>query len=290
MKTREAFVYPGIFIFGLVIWGCAIEPDKEAVSTDGVKIAFNQQGKGNPAIVFIPGWTNPKTIWDDQLAHFSEKYNTIAIDLAGTGESGNQRDSWTMTNFGYDVVSVINTLRLQEVVLVGFSMGAAVAVETANLLPEKVVGVVLVDDLQDPDVKYPPEMVAFMDSVLMDLVLDITNEKLLAFGFYRTNPEENFNRILSLYPDTISQTGWHESLLNYFAWRNENCVESLKKLKVPVTAVNSDMEPTNVEAFKKYVPSFEAKIIPGVGHLLFWENSGEFNRLLEESIQEFLQE
>jgi len=57
-----------------------------------------------------------------------------------------------------------------------------------------------------------------------------------------------------------------------------------------VTAVNSDMEPTNVEAFKKYVPSFEAKIIPGVGHLLFWENSGEFNRLPEESIQEFLQE
>jgi pimeloyl-ACP methyl ester carboxylesterase len=48
------------------------------------------------------------------------------------------------------------------------------------------------------------------------------------------------------------------------------------------------MEPTNVEAFKKYVPSFQVKIIPDVAHLVMWDNPEEFNRLLEESIQEFI--
>jgi pimeloyl-ACP methyl ester carboxylesterase len=48
------------------------------------------------------------------------------------------------------------------------------------------------------------------------------------------------------------------------------------------------MKPTNVENFRKYAPSFQAKIIPGVGHLVFWDNPEEFNRLLEESIQEFI--
>jgi len=34
-------------------------------SPDGVKIAFNQQGKGKTAINFVHGWSNNKSIWDD---------------------------------------------------------------------------------------------------------------------------------------------------------------------------------------------------------------------------------
>ena len=37
-----------------------------------------------------------------------------------------------------------------------------------------------------------------------------------------------------------------------------------------------------------YIPSFKAKIIPDVGHLVMWDATEEFNRLLEESIQEFI--
>ena len=40
-------------------------------------------------------------------------------------------------------------------------------------------------------------------------------------------------------------------------------------------------------AFRKYVPSFQVKIIPGVGHFVMWENPEMFNRLLEEAVQEF---
>jgi pimeloyl-ACP methyl ester carboxylesterase len=36
------------------------------------------------------------------------------------------------------------------------------------------------------------------------------------------------------------------------------------------------------------VPGFQAKIMTNVAHLLFWDNPEEFNRLLEESIQEFI--
>ena len=268
--------------------GCKGEPENVAISSDGVKIVFNQQGKGKPAIIFVHGWTNPKEILDDPGAHFSQKYRAIAIDLAGSGESGNNRGEWTMEAFGNDVVSVVNKLKLDEVVLVGFSMGTTVVIEAANKLPEKVIGVVLVDDLMDPDVKYPPEVVAFFDSVLMDLVTDMTNEKLVRLGFYKKNPEATFERISELYPDTVSKIGWHESLNGYLKWINEDLVESVKQLKVPVTAINSDMEPTNVEAWMKYVPSFQAKIMTDVGHLVFWDNPEEFNRLLEETIQEFI--
>jgi pimeloyl-ACP methyl ester carboxylesterase len=258
-----------------------------AVSSDGVDISFNAQGKGKPAIIFVPGWTNPKSVWDGQLAHFSQKYRSVAIDLAGTGASGDNRSDWTMKAFGNDVVSVINKLKLDEVVLVGFSMGTAVVIEAAKQLPDKVIGVVLVDDLKDPEMRYPPEMVSIFDSVMMDLVTNMTNEKLVDLGFYKHNPDSSFKRIKSIY-EGVSQTGWEESLLGYFKWVNEDITGALQQLKVPVTAIYSDQEPTNIEASKKLVPRFQAKIMTDVGHLLFWDKPEEFNRLLEESIQEFV--
>jgi len=280
-------LFYGVLVIIAICFACNHEADNMVMSSDGVRISFNQQGKGKPAIVFVHGWTNPKSVWDEQMTHFSQKYKVVAVDLPGSGESGNNRSNWTMKAFGDDVVRVINKLKLNKVVLVGFSMGTTVVVEAANQIPEKVIGVVLVDDLKDPELRYPPEMISFIDSVLMDVVAAPTNEKLVTNGFYKNNQDSAFKKISSMY-NGASQTGWKESLQGYFKWLNEDISGSLKQLKVPVTAINSDMEPTNVEAMRKYIPGFRVKIMTDVGHLVFWDNPEEFDRLLEESIQEFV--
>jgi pimeloyl-ACP methyl ester carboxylesterase len=287
MKIRNLQFYCGVLFLITLSLACKRETEKVAISSDGVQISFTQQGKGRPAIVFVHGWTNPKGIWEDQMIHFAQKYRVAAIDLPGSGESGNNRAEWTMQAFGDDVTKVINEMKLDEVVLVGFSMGASVVVEAANLIPEKVIGVVLVDDLKDPELKFPPEMISIIDSTLMDLVNNMTNEKLLAAGFYKNNPDSAFKRLSALYHG-VSHIGWHESLQGYFSWLNEDMTESLKNLRTPVTSINSNMDPTNMEALRKYIPGFQAKIMTGVGHMVFWDNPEEFNRLLEDTIQEFL--
>ncbi len=71
-------------------------------------------------------------------------------------------------------------------------------------------------------------------------------------------------------------------------WLNEDVAEALGNLKTPVIAINSTLLETKVEAFRKYVPSFEVKFIPDAGHILMWDATEEFNRLLQECIQEFL--
>jgi pimeloyl-ACP methyl ester carboxylesterase len=287
MKHVNIYLCCGVMIF---LTGCLSrkpEANNVALSADSIQISFNMQGRGKPAIIFVPGWTNPKSVWDEQVAHFSQKYRSVAIDLPGCGASGNNRTDWTMKAFGNDVISVINKLKLDEVVLVGFSMGTAVVVEAANLIPEKVIGVVLVDDLKDPDMRYPPEILQIYDSIMMDLVTNMTNEKLINLGFYKHNPDSSFKRIESMY-EGVSHAGWEESLQGYFKWSNEDITGALQQLKVPVTAIYSDMEPTNIEASKKIVPGFQAKIMTDVGHLLFWDKPDEFNRLLEETIKEFI--
>jgi pimeloyl-ACP methyl ester carboxylesterase len=149
---------------------------------------------------------------------------------------------------------------------------------------------VLVDEIKDIEMKYSPKMIADWGSFMMDLVTNPTNDKLVGGGFYKKNPEASFKRVLSMLSanKNTSRIGWKESLDDFFRWSNEDCIESLKKIRVPVISINSDMEPTNVEAFKKYAPSYQLKIVPDVAHLVMWDNPEEFNRLLEESIQEFV--
>jgi pimeloyl-ACP methyl ester carboxylesterase len=137
------------------------------------------------------------------------------------------------------------------------------------------------------ETKYPPEVIHLYDSIMMDLITNPAVEK-LGGSFFKTNIQENFNRVLSMLNINTSRTGWQESLNEYFKWLNEDCTLTLKKIQAPVIAINSDSEPTNVEAFRKYVPSFKAKIIPGVGHVVFWDAPDEFSKLLEESIQDFI--
>lgn len=287
MKQKNLFLGYCVIALILFSYGCTNEPDNVAISSDGVEISFDKQGKGEPTLVFVHGWTNNRSIWDAQMSHFSEKYRVIAVDLAGHGQSGDNRTTWTMSSFGEDVVAVINQLKLDQVVLVGFSMGGPVIIEAAKKAPEHVAGLMLVDNLQNIEMKIPPEMIGFMDSLMMDLVTNPTNEKLVSLGFYKRNPDASFERVLSFLKDG-PRPSWNGSINEYFKWCNDDCIESLKKIQVPIIAINSDSEPTNVEAFREYVPSFKVKIVPDVGHLIFWDAPEEFNRLLEESIQEFI--
>jgi pimeloyl-ACP methyl ester carboxylesterase len=192
-----------------------------------------------------------------------------------------------MASFGEDVATVINKLSLDQVVLIGFSMGAPVVIEAAKRVPNQVVGVVLVDWLQDIEMQYPPEVISYLDSVFMDVVTTPTIEKMKPF--FRKNKEASFERLLSMLKDA-PRIGWRESLIDIFRWSNEDCIESLKNIQTRIISINSDQTPTNVEAFMKYVPSYKAKIILDVGHVVFWDAPEEFNRLLEESVQEFINE
>jgi len=286
MRRKILFVACCVFLLMLIVYGIAAESGNVAISFDGVKIRYDSIGNGNPALIFVHGWSNNRSIWDAQVSRFSEKYQVIAVDLAGFGESGNNRSDWTIENFANDIIAVADRLGLKQVVLVGFSMGGPVVIEAANKLPDKVAGVVLVDDMQNVEMKIPAQMITQMDSIFMDLVINPSKEKLVKGGFVKNNPDSAFAHVLAMLDNP--KIGWEESLISTLHWQNENCTEALSKLKVPVFAINSDHRPTDVEAFRKYVPSFKANIIPNVGHVVMWDAPEEFNRLLEESIQEFM--
>jgi pimeloyl-ACP methyl ester carboxylesterase len=146
-----SFLLPAL---ALVLLGMAPARAGESAiveSVDGVPISYQTGGDGAATVVFVHGWSCDRGYWREQFDRFAEYYRVVAIDLAGHGDSGPGRTDWTIENFGRDVVAVMDALDLQDVVLVGHSMGGPVVLEAALMAPDRVVRVIGIDTLQDPD-------------------------------------------------------------------------------------------------------------------------------------------
>ena len=283
MKHKNFFILSLLSVFLLFNNGCTSQPATEATSADGVKISFSNTGAGETAILLVHGWTNNKTIWDLQVPVLAEKYQVVAVDLAGHGESGNNRSEWKMSSFGEDIAAVVKALKLKKVILVGFSMGGPAILEANKIIPDQVAGLILADAITNPETQYPPPVIHMMDSIMMDLIHNPTPEKAVALGFVVNNPEESVEKVKAMLDR--DQTGWRDMLLENFRWENEDCVPALKEVKVPMLSINPMHNMADIMVFNKYVPTFEARYLGGTGHVMMWDVTEDFNRALEESIQ-----
>ena len=259
MKFRLLLALLSLIIFA----GCTTLPENTAVSKDGVYVRFDVQGQGNPVLVFVHGWGSERSRWEGQVAHFSEEYRVVTMDLPGFGESGNDRENWTMDVYGADVISVLKRLNIKEAVLVGHSMGAYAVLEAARIAPERIIGLVPVDMLQNVEETYAPEAL---------------EERLGQFQAYVESPEV-----------TVPTIGWMECIRDAMAYR-ERLADVLKQIPVPIHCINSDQRPTDVAIARKYAVSFDADIVEGVGHAVMIDAPEMFSRILEEIIQKFIDE
>ena len=105
-------------------------------------------GRGSPPLVFVHGFACGLTDWDAQVAHFSGKHRTVAVDLRGHGRSFGQAAECSMERYGADVVEVMRALELPPAIIVGHSLGCRVVTEAALQAPERTAGLILVDGSQ----------------------------------------------------------------------------------------------------------------------------------------------
>lgn len=97
-------------------------------STDkrtGEKVQLNyvDYGQGQP-VVLIHGWPSSKEMWEDQFSPIVEAgFRCIKYDRRGFGKSDKPWDGYDYDSLAADLKAVLDGLDLQNVILVGFSMG-----------------------------------------------------------------------------------------------------------------------------------------------------------------------
>lgn len=92
-------------------------------NNEPVKIYYEDYGKGKP-VVFIHGWPLSGSMWEYQLTQLPQHgLRCIAYDRRGFGKSDWPFDGYDYNSLAGDLKSLLEELDLNEVTLVGFSMG-----------------------------------------------------------------------------------------------------------------------------------------------------------------------
>ena len=248
---------------------------------DGVQIHYESGGSGSPALVFIHGWNCDRSYWSAQLPFFAATHQVVAIDLAGHGDSGVSREDWSMANFGTDVSAVADALQLEDIVLIGHSMGGPVALEAARLLKGRVKMIIGVDTLSDVSLRYADEQLAGMLAA-MEADFPATVEGLVRSSFFlpASDPAliDQSARDMSAAPPTAGIGAFE----GFARWFDEDVEKTLADIDVPIHLINSDYRPTNTLAGQALTASFEATLMSGVGHFVMQEDPAQFNVIMAE--------
>ncbi|WP_310379441.1 alpha/beta fold hydrolase [Flavobacterium sp.] len=118
------------------------------------KISYSNTGKGT-AVVLLHGFLENQKMWQDFIPELSKKNRVITIDLLGHGETESMGYVHSMEDNAAVVHKVLHELRVRKVIFVGHSMGGYVALAFAEMYPDSIKGMVLLNStsLADSDEK-----------------------------------------------------------------------------------------------------------------------------------------
>jgi pimeloyl-ACP methyl ester carboxylesterase len=89
---------------------------------DHVDLYFEEEGKGKP-VVLIHGWSASRKHFKKQINELAKYHRVICYDLRGHGDSSRVEQGLTMDQFAKDLRDLLTYLKLEDVSLVGWSMG-----------------------------------------------------------------------------------------------------------------------------------------------------------------------
>ena len=96
---------------------------------NGINLAYTEAGiPGKPALIFIHGLAENRQTWDKNLDGLHTDFHCFAMDLPGHGLSQSGDYRYTPYFFAETIIEFIKLLQLEEVKLIGHSLGGQIAV------------------------------------------------------------------------------------------------------------------------------------------------------------------
>lgn len=270
-------------------------------TADGVELYYKDWGpKDGPAITFSHGWPLSSDSWESQMIFLaSQGYRVIAHDRRGHGRSSQPWDGNDMDHYADDLATVINTLDLNDVTLVGFSTGGG---EVARYIGRhgtgRVAKAVLVSAV-------PPLMLQTADnpnglpidvfdgireaslSNRSQLYLDIASGPF--FGFNRPGAEPNQGLIQSFWVQGM-QGGHKNTYDSIAAFSATDFREDLAAFDIPTLVIHGDDDqivPLDIsgQASAALVEGAELIVYEGAPHGLTDTHKERLNQDLLDFVQ-----
>ena len=115
-----------------------------------ITVSYNEVGKGT-TMLFLHGFLENQSLWNKIAVHFSQKYRVITVDLLGHGNTECTGYVHTMEDQADMLFALISHLRLRKINVIGHSMGGYIALAFAELYPDHVKSLTLINSTSRAD-------------------------------------------------------------------------------------------------------------------------------------------
>ncbi|PCE64611.1 alpha/beta fold hydrolase [Sediminicola luteus] len=116
----------------------------EHFMTKGMEINYINVGKGPKTLVFVHGLSSNLEAWSKNISELQNQFQCVALDLPGFGRSSKNAPAYTPSFYAQTLLALLDHLNLEQVVLVGHSMGGQASIAFAQHYPDRLEKLVLV--------------------------------------------------------------------------------------------------------------------------------------------------
>ena len=246
---------------------------------DGHKSAYkisSVAGHGKPTILCIHGSGGDSSVWVSQLACLAADCTLIAPDLPGHGKTQG-KGGYTPEEYAAWLESFVEALGLHSFMVMGYSMGGAVAQAMAHAYPTRVAGLILVSTAMRFVVA--PE---YLNVLQKDFhrAAQASCDSAYAPGVVPELYHRGLEMLLSnggeaMYEDVLACTQFDST-----AWAG--------KIAVPALVISGNHDtitpPDAGRALAQSIPQARFLLFAGAGHMVMQEAADGFNAAVRQFI------
>lgn len=235
---------------------------------------------GHLPVLFLHSLAGHSGHWGAQLAHLRPYRRAVAVDWRGHGRSArlDERDC-AISTLAEEVAATAAAIELDRFVLVGHSLGAAIALELAANHPAQVAGLLLVDPSGDFR-QVPEELIAPFFAGLASDTYTPTIE-----GYWQSVMAGGDTAVQARLLADLRNTPRETVVAALLALRQYDPLPALQGYPGPmrsvITPANDD--PTSLH---QLYPPLSVTRMARVGHWLQLDKPAEFNAILEDFLQQ----
>jgi non-heme chloroperoxidase len=249
-------------------------------TSDNIALHYFDAGSGS-AIVLVPGWTMSADIFEPQINELSKRFRVVALDPRSQGDSDKPSDGNTLERHAMDIKELLEHLKLQNAVLLGWSNGVpdvltfVEQIGTANLR-----GVVLVDgflNVSDPSVqkalngmlqKFQADRPKFTDGFVRSMYLSKQTDE------YILHVEEE-----------ALKTPTNTAVVEMFNVVSKgDFTPILARMDKPVLYICEPQLESQGKLLQAILPKARVEVFKGMGHALFVDDAEHFNKVVTEFV------